>query len=409
MINNPSYSTLALFEGFDESGKVPSAAESVSGLEKVDDKTLVFKAKAPVALSTFENTIARYVLTLPKHILGKETPEALQKSQWFNAPEVVNGPYRMVEMDPAHYVSYTANPSYFRGEPKIKNLNIRILAPTQILAGLRSGEIDLIQGSMTSVPQEDRAVIAELDGVNVYEDEPMTSNMIFINTENIPDARVRQAILYAIDREQLLSALLGGKGALVDGFQTPASPYYDAKQSVVTRDVEKAKALLAEAAWDSGKQLTFKINSGDQTFANAANVIVAELAEVGIKAQIQSVDINSLLAAAGSHDFDLLAVQYTLTPVDPYPDVQWLVASGKSSWTAYDNPAMVDLVAKTQTVSESEIASVYQQIDQLLQKDVPLINTYVSPPLGAVAKRLKNAHAHVYGFFNHVEAWTLES
>ena len=89
-------------------------------------------------------------------------------------------------------------------------------------------------------------------------------------------------------------------------FLSSASPYFDASITPVSYDPERAKALLAEAGWDSGKTLKFYVNSGDSTFINAASVIAAQWAEVGIKADIQTVDFATLMATATSRDYDVL-------------------------------------------------------------------------------------------------------
>ncbi|MDI9498254.1 MAG: ABC transporter substrate-binding protein [Bacillota bacterium] len=407
-IGNSSFSTFYMFKGFDdETGQVPDGTTEVEGLVRVDEKTLQFVAKMPISLETFQNTFIRYILPLPKHVLGEMSPEELKTTTWFNQPEVVSGPYRMTEIDPAHYVSYVANDNYFRGRPKIDRLNIRVRTPSQILSGLKSGEIDFVQNTMAAVPQEDFAAIAELDNVEVAFDNPVTSNLIFINTKKIPDVNMRRAMLLAIDRQQLVDGLLLGNGEIADGFLTSASPYNDGSLEPVAYDLEAAKELMAQVDWDESRVLDFKVNSGDQTFVNGANVIAAQLAEIGIKVQVTPLDIDTLLTDAANHDCDMMAVQYTLAPVDPFPDIEWLVAYGDDSWTCYDNPEVTRLLGLTQQASREELTEYYMAIDRIMQDEVPIINTYVLASFGASAKRLVNAKASVYGFFNAIETWEL--
>ena len=70
-------------------------------------------------------------------------------------------------------------------------------------------------------------------------------------------------------------------------------------------------SLLADAGWDGSQTLRFYVNSGDSTFVNAATVMVAQWAAVGIKAEVQTVDFATLMSVAGTRDYDILAVQYT--------------------------------------------------------------------------------------------------
>ena len=97
------------FEGVGDDGFVEAGAESVSGVKVIDDKTIQFTAKYPMSLITFQNTYARYLRTLPKHVLGQYTEEELMTLEWFNQPDVVSGPYMVTGYDVNHYITYTAN------------------------------------------------------------------------------------------------------------------------------------------------------------------------------------------------------------------------------------------------------------------------------------------------------------
>ena len=265
-----------------------------------------------------------------------------------------------------------------------------------------------MQQTMAAIPQEDYTNIEALDNVTAKYGKPVTTQSLFLNTKTIPDVRVRQAIQYAIDRNLLLKNLLNGKGEVVDGFLTSASPFYNKSLTPTTYDPEKAKTLLRQANWGSGKTLSFYVNSGDRTFVNGSSVIKEELRQVGINVEIHTVDLSTLMSTAGSQKFDLLAVQYTYAPVDPYPDVRWLLG-GAGSWTNFSSPVVDKALAQTQQTSDkAEIAKQYLTIDQTVQKQVPMINTYVISALGAVSKRLENAEPTVYGSFINIQNWEIQ-
>lgn len=394
-----------VFEGVGDDGFVEAGADSVDGIQVIDDKTIQFTTKDSMSLTTFENSYARYLLTLPKHVIEKYTEEELSTAEWFNQPDVISGPFYVTEFDVDHYISYKANPDYWKGAPKIDKLNIKIVDGSQLYAGLQSGEIDITQHTMSVIPPEDYASVEALDNVDVVYGSPVTNQSMFIQTANVPDVRVRQAMLYAINREQLLSELLDGHGEVVDGFLSSASPFYDDSITPVTYDPEKAKALLEEAGWDGSQTLRFYVNSGDSTFVNAATVMVAQWAAVGIKAEVQTVDFATLMSVAGTRDYDILAVQYTYAPVDPYPDVAWLLG-GEGSWTGYGDDEVNKALTSTQLTSDvDEIKGLYSIVDKKVQEDVPMISAYIISSQGAVNKRLTGAVPSVYGFFNDVQNW----
>lgn len=394
-----------VFEGVGDDGFVEEGAESIDGIQKVDDKTVQFTTKEEMPITTFENSYARYLLTLPKHVIEQYSEEELSTADWFNHPDVVSGPFIVTDFDVDHYISYEANKDYWKGAPKIDKLNIKIVDGSQLYAGLQSGEIDITQQTMSDIPQEDYESVEAVYNVDVVYGSPVTNQSVFIQTKNVPDVKVRQAMLYAIDRQQILEELLNGHGEIVDGFLSSASPFYDDSLTPVSYDPEKAKALLEEAGWDGSQTIRFYVNSGDSTFVNAASIIAAEWAAVGIKAEIQTVDFATLMSVAGTEDYDVLAVQYTYAPVDPYPDVAWLLG-GEESWTGYSDDTLNDALTKSQLTSDpEETKELFSVVDKKVQEDVPMFSAYVISAQGAVSKRITGAAPSVYGFFNDVQNW----
>ena len=142
IVNNTTLMLYA-FEGTSDEGFVEEGAESIAGVQVIDEKTVQFTSKYPMALTTFENTYARYIHTLPKKVLEQLSEEELLTSDWFNKPDVVSGPFFVTDFDNDHYISYEANVDYWKGAPKIDKLNIRIVDASQVYAGLQSGEIDI--------------------------------------------------------------------------------------------------------------------------------------------------------------------------------------------------------------------------------------------------------------------------
>ncbi len=401
-------STLLLyaFEGTDdETGFVEEGATSMAGLTVLDEKTIQFNAKYPMALTTFQNSYGRYLHILPKHVIEKFGENELISNDWFNRPDVISGPYFLTDYDADHYISYTANTDYWKGAPKIDKLNFKIVDGSQIYSGLQSGEIDITQHTMTAIPQEDYESIEALKNVTVIYGSPVTNQSAFIQTANISDERVRQALIYAIDRQQLVDQLLKGHGEVVDGFLSSASPFYDAAIEPIEYDPERAKELLEEAGWDSTQVLRFYVNSGDNTFVNGVQVIAAQWAAVGINAEITTVDLATLMTIAGTTDYDIMAVQYTYAPVDPYPDVAWLLG-GEGSWTGYyDDEVSAALEGTQKAGSVDEIKGFYAVVDKKMQEEAPMFSVYVVSAQGAVNNRVVGAQPSVYGFLNDVQNW----
>ena len=405
IVNNTTLMLYA-FEGTDDAtGFVEEGATSMSGVQVLDDKTVQFTSKYPMALTTFQNTYARYIHVMPKHVIEQFAEDELTTAEWFNKPDVISGPFFLTDYDNDHYISYTANKDYWKGVPKIDKLNIKIVDGSQIYSGLQSGEIDITQHTMTAIPQEDYESIEALENVSVVYGSPVTNQSAFIQTANIPDARVRQALVYAIDRQQLVDQLLKGHGEVVDGFLSSASPFYDDSITPIEYNPEKAKELLEEAGWDGSQTLRFYVNSGDNTFVNGVQVMVAQWAAVGINVEVTTVDLATLMSVAGTTDYDIMAVQYTYAPVDPYPDVTWLLG-GEGSWTGYSDDEINAALEDTQgTADTQQLKKDYAIVDQKVKDEVPMFTAYVISQLGAVSNRVTGAEPTVYGFFNDVQNW----
>ena len=406
---------LYAFEGVDpNTGFVAegATAEGLTGGVAVDEKTVVFTARNPMPLASFMNTYGRYIHVIPEHILGEIPEGELASHTWFDAPDVVSGPYRIVAYDRDHYVSFVANDQYFKGAPKIGKLNIKIVEPSQQYAGLRSGEIDFVQQTTGNIPNEDYANVQALEGITTVLGAPVTNQTVFIQTANVTDVRIRQAILYAINREELVDGLLGGNGEVVDGFLSSASPYYDAGITAIKQDVDKAKALVAEVAadgYDTSRELRFYVTSSDAVFVNVASYIAAQLQAVGLKVKIQTVDFSTLMTVAGTMDYEMLAVQYTYSPVDPYPDMAWLLG-GEGSWTGYADDEINAALAQSQATDDAaQIRAAYSVVNAKVQKDVPLFSAYIIKALGAVNDRIKNARPDVFGSYINVHEWEIVS
>jgi len=394
-------------EGIGDDGYTEPGATEISGIRILDEKTLTVTTKWETALNTFCYNYGCYVLILPEHILGDVPKEQLLSHDWFNDPTVVSGPYFIADFDLNHYVHYTANEHYWKGAPRIKRLNINVLDASALPSGLQAGEIDLIQQTMGAILLEDYDYVRSLGNVTTYQGTPVTNQSIFINVNNVPDKRIRQALLYGIDRQTILDGLVLGNGEIVDAFLCTASPYYDESLGVTEYSPEKAAQLIAEAAADgTPTTITWHVNSGDTTFVQAMGFIAAQFSELGLTIDVKTVDLASLMIAADNQDIQVMSVQYTYAPVDPYTDVAWLLSD--DGWTHYVNDEVAEALLESQAMTdEAEITARYLLVDRHVQEDVPMISAYILSSLGVTSNRLLNATPDVYGTFINVQDWDI--
>ena len=408
-VANPNFD-FTPFKGFNDDGTSPEGATEIEGIHKTDDKNLEFICKDHMSLNTFLNNVATWVCILPKHAIENIPDDQLLTDSWFGHPDVVDGPYFLDDYDPAHYVSYHANENYFEGAPKIPKINFRIMQGSEILAGLKSGEIDMVHPSC-SIPVEDRNAVEKLEGFTTKYTDNIINEMTLFNTskEYLSDPRVRQAIIYAIDRDTIVKQLLNGKGEVTDGFICSGSPFYNEGKTKLSYDPDKAKQLLEEAGWDGSQTLQYYVSSSDSIAVKAAQLIQQYLQNVGVKIEINTVDFATLMTIGGTDEEDFFSVQYTITPNDYWADIKNLIDVQDFSWSGgYYNEKVDEDLAKTQeTTDETELKSLYNEIEEQVIEDAPMFPMYFQSNLGVVSDRLKNATPSFYGAFDNIQEWSI--
>lgn len=397
----------AILEGLDDTGYLPEGTEEISGVKKVDDHTLTMTTKAPTTLTIFQDTIGRYLLTVPQSALKDVAPENINKSEFMQKPTVTNGPFKLVEYSRDHFVQLEANKDYFKGAPKIEQLNFKVMQPTAISAQLQSGEIDMNIPSAGVIPIGDYDKIKGLKGLTTVEGPAIATQFMYINEKSVPDAKQRKAISYAINREMIVNNLLKGSGEAVSGFFTSYSPYLDASVKPDAYDPEKAKSLLQESGWDSGKTLTLTVLSGDSTLEQAANIMAENLKAAGVNVKIQMADLATLVDKIVKMEYDLGILTVSMTPVNPLPDVAYFLQTGNPN--GYSNAKIDELLASLSAeTDEAKIKQYYNEIQQIVAEDVPMPSIYATKALGAINDRVTGAKPKDFGMFINVNEWDVK-
>lgn len=139
---------------------------------------------------------------------------------------------RIVDMHPPNAASYTLRTAPLISLPGITG-SFGPAFPSRVSP---ERSIDVTQNTMSAIPMEDYESIEALENVTPVYGDPVTNQSVFIQTANVPDPRVRQAMLCAIDRNRILDQLMKGHGEVIDGFLSSASPYFDASITPVSYD-----------------------------------------------------------------------------------------------------------------------------------------------------------------------------
>ena len=207
---------------------------------------------------------------------------------------VGTGPFKFVSRAAQDSIVLERFDGYW-GEPAyLDKVTFKIIENADsILMSLQSGAVDLF-AHLTSTQ------VAQLgDEFNIEEGTMNLVQAMYLNNAVAPfdDVRVRQALCYAIDRQQILDLAFDGYGSLIGSSMYPAFGKYfdDSLTNYYTYDVEKAKALLADAGYPDGFAMTITVPSNYQPHLDTAQVIVEQLKQVGITAEILPVTWESWL------------------------------------------------------------------------------------------------------------------
>lgn len=207
---------------------------------------------------------------------------------------VGTGPFKFVSRAAQDNIVLERFDDYWGEKAYLDKVTYKIIENADsILMSLQSGAVDLF-AHLTSTQ------VAQLgDDFNIEEGTMNLVQAMYLNNAVAPfdDVRVRQALCYAIDRQQILDLAFDGYGSLIGSSMYPAFGKYfdDALTNYYTYDVEKAKALLADAGYPDGFAMTITVPSNYQPHLDTAQVIVEQLKQVGITAEILPVTWESWL------------------------------------------------------------------------------------------------------------------
>jgi peptide/nickel transport system substrate-binding protein len=197
------------------------------------------------------------------------------------------GPFKFTQWDKDQRVVFDAFDGYWGGRPKVDQLIFRsIPEPTTRIAELLSGNVHLTYGLSFDQAND----LDQKPGVKAVIADSTRVEMVVLDTtrqSQLTDVRVRQALNYAIDKDALLKAFFGGHGHPVGQPVTPPMLGYNPDVTPYPYDANMARQLLAQAGYPNGFSIDFE---SDQTHKDLSEAIAAQLAKVGVNAQLQEFD-----------------------------------------------------------------------------------------------------------------------
>ncbi|MGP0174097.1 ABC transporter substrate-binding protein [Pseudomonas sp. NCHU5208] len=303
-------------------------------------------------------------------LLAAGTPEKL------NSAPIGSGPFVFERFQKDAVVRYRANPDYFGGKPAMDKVVFAITPDSNVrLQKLRRGECQI---ALSPKPQDVQAIADDTKLKSAQTAAFMTA-FVAINSQHPPLDKplVRQAINLAFDKASYVKAVFEGSAEPANGPYPPNTWSYASELPGYPHDPDKARALLAEAGLQDGFKTTIWTRpSGSLLNPNpnlGAQLLQADLAKVGIDAEIRVIEWGELIRRAKAGEHDLLFMGWAGDNGDPdnFLTPQFACASVQSglNFARYCNETLDKLIAEGKTSSDQAKRSrLYHQAQKIIQE-----------------------------------------
>jgi peptide/nickel transport system substrate-binding protein len=385
----------------------------IKSVEASDAKTVVVTLTKPW-VGLLSNLV-------PVAIIPKDSYES-EKTQ-----PLGTGPFKFVHYDNAQQVvDVEAFPEYWDGPAKIPTIRVRVISDMNALqAELRAGRVDIAPMPTSLSP----------DSVKLLEREPSLqvhaftgSNLVLltINTSSSPldNVKVRQAIAYAIDRENLIKNLLLGYGKIAHSILPEESWAYSPGHTY-SFDPAMAKKLLDEAGFKDpdgdgpklrfDKPIVYKLSGSSISGRQYAGVIQNYLKDVGIPVEIQTPEQNTLFDELRRGNFQIASTQWVGGNQDPifYKDLfatseiptQTRPSRNRSRYSNKELDALLDEAVNT--FDREKGRELYTKIQEIVSREVPVLPLWYQSNIVIAKKSVGNIHVNASGDWGFVKDLTV--
>ncbi|MBM6918943.1 ABC transporter substrate-binding protein [Intestinimonas butyriciproducens] len=327
-------------------------------ISKVDDLTVEIKTDGPDAM-VLSNLTSHGNAVVPKKLIDE--------GHDFNADPIGTGPYKLVEWKRGDSLEFEAFEDYFEGAPSIKHMTWKIIPEgSSRTIALEAGEIDFI----IEVEAMDADRLKENSDLSVIEYNATNLTWLMLNNEvpGLDNQDVRHAINTAIDKESVVTVAYNGMATPALS-QMPMNFEGATEENADTYDVEKAKEWLEKSGVDPAS-VQFSIICSDDTKKRAGEVIQANLKEIGINCEIESMDLATYLSATAEGDFTAAIGGYSSDSLLSYVvGVYHSSSINASNKTRLNNPEVDALIDKAKiTVDAAERKPIMEELSALLNE-----------------------------------------
>ena len=330
---------------------------STDQVEKIDDYTIRVTVEQPSPI--IENQLRAQVAVIldSKAIIPNITEDDPCGNEWIAQNYSGHGVYGLAEWDRGQRIVFEANPAWGWDEPYFDRVELLVIpdASNRILL-LERGEVDMAM----DLDERQLARLDESGTANVLKIPGRRTLRLVLNNEAPPfdNRMVRQALNYAVPHETILNDILQGTGVHLATPVSPNSTYYQdfnfGDLQKYSYDLDKARALLAEAGLADGFEFTLMIPQGNPLVDEIATFLRSEYQKIGVTMDIEKATGAVLAQAMGEATGDAYLRGWFNDFVDePFFHFNlWWRTKSVINWTQYTNPRIDEIVEGLKAVTD---------------------------------------------------------
>jgi peptide/nickel transport system substrate-binding protein len=352
--------------------------ELVSKVEAPDATTVVVTLKQP-DVTFMVKASTTYIYPAKYHAeIGEEA---------YTAKPVGTGPFKLKEWNAQQRTLLERFDKHFRGPANFDEFQLDVVPEAGgRMAALESGQAD---NSIWALNAEDNQTLSDSGDFTVFETMNVATNHFPLNNTHpvLGDKAVRQAMVYAIDRQALADDIFKGQAIIATSNLSPAvEKYYNADVTTYAYDPEKAKQVLDDAGWTEGdggirekdgQKLAFTCVaiSGDSNRRPEAEIAQQSYKAVGMDMQIQEATVDTILEAMVKGEMDMSLFNWTYGGTNGDPDARdTLHSGGANNFNNFKNDRVDELLEKGVTEQdEAKRIEMYKEIQSIVADEVPFV------------------------------------
>ncbi len=346
----------------------------IQKIEAVDDYTVKF---------TLDSAYGPFLSYMDFAILPKAVAEK-QGADFGNAP-IGTGPFKLVSWKRGDTIELEAFKDYVEGAPKLDKVVFKIVPDNSArVVALESGDLDLVQSPLS--PQ-DVTRLQTKTGFKVARTPAAGYTYIGLNTADpiLSDVKVRQALSYLVNREQILSSIYKGIGQVGRGPIPIGMWAYSADIPGYDYNPDKAKTLLDDAGWKAGAggvrskggaplKLTLRTHTEDPDRRQVIEVLQAEFTKAGIQADTTVADFPTMLNDMTAGKYQIAVIGWLNLANPDRAMFRQFTVGGAGNYGKYNNPDVDKLIKDARGVlDQNKAKEMYQTATRQIVADAPYI------------------------------------